>query len=219
MKKYLQAIKDCPLFFGIGDDELLRMLSCLGATVGRFDKRETVFAEGSDARRIGVVLSGSVRVEKVDYYGNRSILSNLSSQGIFGDEFSLAGDRRLPVSVAANEDCVIMFIEASHILHTCHNNCAFHQRLIFNLMKNLALKNILFHQRIEITSKRTTREKLLAYLSLSAEEAGGASFEIPFDRQELADFLEVDRTGLSSEIGRLVREGIIKNEKRKFTLL
>ena len=86
-------------------------------------------------------------------------------------------------------------------------------------MKNLALKNILFHQRIEITSKRTTREKLLAYLSLSAEEAGVPSFEIPFDRQELADFLEVDRTGLSSEIGRLVREGIIKNEKRKFTLL
>jgi CRP-like cAMP-binding protein len=112
-----------------------------------------------------------------------------------------------------------MLIDCSHILHTCHNNCGFHQKLIFNLMRELALKAILFHQRVEITSKRTTREKLLAYLNTQAQRAGGDSFEIPFDRQELADFLMVDRSGLSSEIGKLKKEGVLEVEKNRFTLL
>jgi CRP-like cAMP-binding protein len=155
----------------------------------------------------------------VDYYGNRSILSEVAPSEIFGEAFACAESRNLPISVIATDPCEVMLIECSHILHTCQNNCGFHQALIFNLMKDLATKNILFHQRIEITAKRSTREKLLAYLVLQAKNTGYDSFEIPFDRQELADYLEVDRSGLSAEISKLRKEGILESQKNRFTLL
>jgi len=112
-----------------------------------------------------------------------------------------------------------MLIECNHILHTCSNNCGFHQQLIFNLMKDLATKTILFHQKIEIISKRSTRDKLMTYLMLQAKKEGSDSFDIPFDRQELADYLEVERSGLSAEISKLKKEGIINNQKNHFELL
>ena len=112
-----------------------------------------------------------------------------------------------------------MLIDCQHILHTCQNNCGFHQQLIFNLMKGLALKNIQFHQKIGITSKRSTREKLLAYLDLQSKKNGSRAFEIPFDRQELADYLEVERSGLSAEISKLRREGVLRCDRSRFELL
>ena len=219
MKKYLKILKKCPLFANIEDEDLLRMLKCLDAKIGSFDKKYTVFAEGSPAKYIGVVLSGSVQVIQVDYYGNRSILSVMGEGEVFAEAFACAELREIPVSVIADEPSEIMFIDSSHILHTCHNNCGFHQQLIFNLMKDLAVKTIMFHQRIEITSKRTTREKLLAYLAMQARRAGSNSFDIDFDRQELADYLEVERSGLSAEISKLRREGILENHKNHFELL
>ena len=219
MKKYLKILKKCPLFANIEDEDLLRMLKCLDAKIGSFDKKYTVFAEGSPSKYIGVVLSGSVQVIQVDYYGNRSILSVMREGEVFAEAFACAELREIPVSVIADEPSEIMFIDSSHILHTCHNNCGFHQQLIFNLMKDLAVKTIMFHQRIEVTSKRTTREKLLAYLAMQARRAGSNSFDIDFDRQELADYLEVERSGLSAEISKLRREGMIENHKNHFELL
>ena len=219
MKKYLEILKKCPLFHGIAEDNLLRMLTCLGARVTAFDKKYTIFAEGTPARHIGIVLSGAAQIIQVDYYGNRSILAGVGPSEIFGESFACAESRNLPISIIASEPCEVMLIECSHILHTCQNNCGFHQALIFNLMKDLATKNILFHQRIEITAKRSTREKLLAYLVLQAKNAGSDSFDIPFDRQELADYLEVDRSGLSAEISKMRKEGILESSKHHFTLL
>ena len=219
MKKYLEILKKCTLFEQIEDEKLIRMLGCLGAKTVSFDKKYTVFAEGSPAKYIGIVLSGSVQVVQVDYYGNRSILSEMSCGEVFAEAFACAEVGTIPVSVIANEPCEVMLIDCGHILHTCENNCCFHQQLIFNLMKDLAKKTILFHQRIEITSKRTTREKLMTYLALQAKKANSNSFNIPFDRQELADYLEVDRSGLSAEISKLRNEGILKSEKNHFVLL
>ena len=219
MKKYKKVLKNCPLFAGIAEDDLMRMLVCLGATVEEFDKKFTVIAEGNPARYIGIVLSGSVQIARVDYYGNRSILAEARASEVFGEAFACAETESIPVTVTAIGPCEIMLIDCSHILHTCQNNCGFHQQLIFNLMKDLATKTILFHQKIEITSKRSTREKLMTYLMLCAKKAGSSSFEIPFDRQELADYLEVERSGLSAEIGKLKKEGIIDCEKNRFELL
>ncbi len=219
MKKYLEILGRCPLFYKIAHDDLLRMLGCLGAHVVSFDKQYTVFAEGSQARYIGIVLSGSVHVVQIDYFGNRSLLAHLRAAEVFGEAFACAEAESIPVTVIADEPCEIMLIECGHILHTCQNHCGFHQQLIFNLMKDLAAKTILFHQRIEITSKRTTREKLLAYLAIRAKAEHGRSFDIPFDRQELADYLEVDRSGLSAEIGKLQKEGVIVCRKNHFELL
>ena len=122
MKKYLEILKKCPLFNGIAEDNLLRMLTCLGARVTAFDKKYTIFAEGTPARHIGIVLSGSAQIIQVDYYGNRSILSEVASSEIFGEAFACAESRNLPISVIATDPCEVMLIECSHILHTCQNN-------------------------------------------------------------------------------------------------
>lgn len=195
------------------------MLGCLDVRIESFDKKYTVLAEGGKAKYVGVVLSGRVQVSRIDYFSNRSLLANIGPGELFGEAFACAEVQELPVTVTATEKSEIMLIEARRILHTCSNNCSFHNSLIYNLMKDLAMKTISFHKRLEITSRRTTRDKLMAYLSLMAKEKRSSTFEIPFDRQELADYLEVDRSGLSSEIGKLKKEGIIEADKKFFTLI
>jgi CRP-like cAMP-binding protein len=219
LKKYPEILKKCPLFDKIEDEYLSRMLTCLGGRVMSFDKKYTVFAEGTRAKYIGILLSGSLHVIQVDYYGNRNILSVIKPGEVFAEAFACAETESLPVTVIADEPSEVMLIDSSHILHTCSNNCGFHQQLIYNLMKDLAAKTIMFHQRIEITSKRTTREKLLSYLNTQSKRVGNTEFDIPFDRQELADYLEVDRSGLSAEISKLRREGIIECRKNHFVML
>ncbi|MBQ8344984.1 MAG: Crp/Fnr family transcriptional regulator [Clostridia bacterium] len=219
MKKYLEILKKCPLFDGIQEEELLTCLGCLGARVAAFDKKYTVMAEGSPARYVGVVLSGSVQIMQMDYDGNRSLLSRIGAAGVFAEAFACAAVPALPVSVIACEPCEIMLIDSNRILTTCANNCAHHRSMIYNLMKDLAAKTLVFHRKLEVVSKRTTEEKLMTYLGLRAKEVGSRRFTIPFDRQELADYLEVERSGLSSVIGRLKREGRIANRKNEFELL
>ncbi len=219
MEKFIEILKSVPLFDSIDNKELLRMLGCLGAKIEVYDKKQTVFAAGGTAKYIGIVLDGSVQTLRDDYYGNRSILAESYPSELFAEAFACAELRELPVTVIASEPTTVMLIECAHILHTCHKGCDFHHRLIFNLMRDLATKNIDCHNKMEITSKRTTREKLLAYLEIKAKQVGSPSFEIPFDRQELADYLEVDRSGLSAEIGKMKRDGLIEAEKRRFTLL
>lgn len=219
MKKYFKILRKCPLFDGIADENLTALLGCLNARLETFDKKYTIVAEGNPAKYIGIILSGSAQIIRNDYYGNRSIVSVIEPSELFGEAFACAGVRSIPVSVIANEPSEVMLIDCQHILHTCTNNCEFHRQLIFNLMKDLAVKSIMFHQKLEITSKRTTREKLMAYLMLQAEKADSNSFDIPFDRQELADYLEVDRSGLSSEISKLRHEGVLESTRKHFVLL
>ena len=219
MKKYLEILKKSPLFFGIDDESLLTMLACLGAKIDNFDKKYTVFREGSSAKYLGIVLSGEVQILNTDYFGNRNILSIIGQSELFAEAFAAAGVTSMPVSVIASKESEIMFIDCAHILHTCQNGCGFHHQLIYNLMKDLADKSIMFHKKIDIISKRTTREKLLSYLMLCSKESGKTGFTIPFDRQELADYLGVDRSGLSVEISKLRNEGILESRKKYFKLL
>ena len=219
MKKYFSVLKKCPLFSGIEEEKLSGLLGCLGARVVSFDKKYTVFAEDSAANYIGIVLFGRVQIIRYGYDGSRSILAEAAASEMFCEAFACAELDAIPVTVIAAEPSEIMLIDCRHILRTCQNACGFHQQLIFNLMKNLAVKNIMLHNKSEITSKRTTREKLWAYLMLEAHERGAKSFDISFNRQELADYLEVDRSGLSVEIGRLIKDGLIKSRKNHFEIL
>lgn len=219
MKKYFSALRKCPLFDRINDDELLALLGCLRANVDSFDKKFTIFAEGTPAKHIGILLNGSAQITRNDFYGNRSIVSGISPGEMFGEAFACSELEELPVSIIANEPCEVMLIDCRHLLHTCTNACGFHQQLIYNLMKDLAAKNLSFHQKMEVISKRNTREKLMTYLLQQAKKAGSSTFEIPFDRQELADYLEVDRSGLSAEIGKLRKEGVLESSKSRFALL
>lgn len=219
MKKYLKILRNCPLFDQIEEESLMAMLGCLGAKVATFDKKYTIIAEGDPAKYIGIVLSGSAQIVQVDYYGNRSILTGVEPSQVFAEAFACAEVHSIPVTVIANEPCEVMLIDCQRILHACINTCDFHQQLIFNLMKDLAEKTLLFHQKIEILSKRSTREKLMTYLMLQAKKAGSGRFDIPFDRQELADYLEVDRSGLSAEISKLRQEGVLESCRKHFELL
>ena len=219
MEKYFSVLRQCPLFNDITDADLNLLLRCLGAKVIAFDKKYTIFAEGAPARHIGVLLSGSAQILQIDYYGNRSILSEVRPSEMFGESFACADMAVSPVSVIANEPSEVMLIDCSRILHACTCACGFHQQMIFNLMKNIARKNIQFHQTVDILSRHSTREKLLAYLMFYAKKEGSSKFEIPFDRQELADYLKVDRSGLSAEISKLRKEGVLLSNRKTFELL
>ncbi|MBE6644494.1 MAG: Crp/Fnr family transcriptional regulator [Ruminococcaceae bacterium] len=219
MKKYLPVLKRCPLFCDVSDEKIIVLLSCLGAKVEHFEKKCTIFNEGTCTKYIGIVLTGTVQIIQDDYYGNRSIVSAVESAEMFAEAFACAEMSEIPVSVVTDEPSEIMFIDSSHILHTCSNNCGFHQQLIFNLVKALASKTLSYYQKIEFVSKRSTREKLLSYLSYQAKKNNSSSFKIPFDRQELADYLEVERSGLSAEIGKMQKEGLIKSRKNYFEIL
>lgn len=219
MKKFFQILRQCALFREIADGEVEEMLGCLGARVVIYGKKDTVIGEGEPVRYIGIVLSGRLQVVQVDYFGNRSIVGNLEPSDLFGESFACAGVTEMPVNVICAEDSEVMLIDHHRIMYPCSNACGFHRKLIDNLLKVVAMKNLAFHQKIEIISKRTTREKLMAYLLLQAKIRNKSSFEIPYDRQELADFLGVDRSGLSAEIGKLRKEGILESERNQFKLL
>lgn len=219
MKKYFDVLRKCSLFNQIRDNDLIPLLGCLGAKVENYEKKNTILAEGNPAKYIGIMLSGSAQIIQNDYYGNRNILSGVEKADVFGEAFACAEVSAMPVMVMANEACEVMLIDCSRVMHVCSSACGFHQQIIYNLMKGLAVKNIMFHQKIEITSKRSTREKLMTYLMLQAKKAKSSRFDIPFDRQELADYLEVERSGLSAEISKLRKEGVIESHRKHFELL
>lgn len=219
MRKYFDILKKCILFDGIDSESLETMLGCINARVRTYEKGDTVIGENSPARYIGIVLSGSVQIERTDYYGNRSILTTAEESDIFAESFACAEAESMPVDIIASRKSEIMLIDCRKVTHTCANSCEFHGRMIYNLMKIIAAKNIQLNQKAEITSKRTTREKLMAYLLMCAKKSNSDIFCIPYDRQTLADFLGVDRSGLSAEISKMRNEGIIESRKNLFRLL
>ncbi len=219
MKEYVPIMTRCSLFQGIRPEELSPMLACLGARVSEVRKNQVIFREGDPAKYVGVVLTGAVQLVREDFCGNRSIVAHVGPTELFGESYACAGASALPVSVVASEDSRVMLIDCRRITVSCSSACAFHSRMIYNLLQVVAKKNLVFDQKIEITSKRTTREKLMAYLLTQAKLQGSNSFTIPYDRQALADYLEVDRSAMSAEIGKLRRDGVIDCRRSHFTLL
>ena len=218
MKKYLEILKRCPLFHTIAEPDLLAMLSCLGATVHPYEKNAPILTEGDAASRLGILLSGTAQIIRIDFYGNRSIVAALSPSELFGEAFACAELPAVPVHVQAESACTVLWLDIQRILRPCETACSFHNQMIFHLMKVLAAKNILLNQKIEILSKRTTREKLMTYLLMVAKQQGSNQITIPYDRQALADFLGVDRSGLSTEISKLRKEKKLDCRKNVFQL-
>ena len=218
MQKYMDCLAACPLFEGIEESGLSATLACLGAYPRRCERGETILSEGEPVRHLGVVLSGAVQIVRMGYDGSRSILSKLGPADLFAEAFACAGLETMPVHVIAAEKAEVLLLPAERILHPCGHPCGHHHQMIYNLMRILATKNLAFHRKTEITAQRTTRGKLMTYLLLEAKRAGSRSFDVPFDRQELADYLGVDRSGLSAEIGRLRREGVLSCTRSHFTL-
>lgn len=219
MKEFFEILKHCPLFEGIPLEDLDAMLSCIGGHTVEVGKGQSIFQEGDPATHVGMVLSGAVRLVRADYYGNRSIVAHIGPAELFGETYACAAVTALPVSVVADTDSKVLLMDCRRITTSCTNACVFHNRMIFNLLRMVATKNLVFDQKIQVTSQRTTREKLMAYLLNQAKLQGSSSFTIPYDRQGLADYLEVDRSGLSAEISKLRKEGILESERNHFVLL
>lgn len=214
--EFLQKV---PLFAGISAPDLPALMACLSATVRSYEKDETIFMAGQPATSVGIVISGSAHVLNEDFMGNRTIIAALGEGELFGESMACAHVERLPVSVVATEKCRAMLIDYRRIVSTCPSSCSFHNRLIANMLTIVASKNVILNQKVEIISRRSTREKLIAYLSAQAQRAGSNSFTIPFRRQDLADFLCVERSAMSAALSKLQKEGMIKTSKNKFELL
>ena len=218
MNNNVEILRKVKLFDAI-DDKLEDMLQCLGSEEKKYDRGEIILMTGQPVTSVGVVLSGEVQIIQEDYYGNRSILTELKPGHIFGEAFASAGIRESPVTILAKSNCRIMFLAIERIISTCPNSCIFHIQLMENLLKILARKNILLSSKNQLLSQRTIRDKVLSYLGLQAEKKGSLEFEIPFSRNELADFLCVDRSALSRVLSQLKKDGTIEYQNQHFRLL
>ncbi|WKY47227.1 Crp/Fnr family transcriptional regulator [Eubacteriaceae bacterium ES3] len=217
MQKYTELLKNVKLFSGI-DNDLPAMLDCLGSQEKCYHKGDLIFVSGQAINSVGIVLQGELQVIQEDYNGNRTILTELRSTQIFGEALACAGILESPVSVLSKTDSKILFISVSRIINTCSSSCSFHNRLIENLLKILARKNIQLSDKNQLLSHRSIREKVLSYLSMQAEKNSSSDFNIPFNRNELADFLCVDRSALSRVLSALAKEGVVSVSGRHFTL-
>lgn len=219
MEQVISQLQNSAIFSGITRQEISALLGSLRPVARSYDKNEIIWQEGESAHTVGLVLRGKVLVLRDDFWGNRSILGEAAAGDLFGEAYACAESQNLTVSVLAAEPCEVLFVEIAHTLKMCNHACSFHLRLIQNLMQILAGKNLMLARKIDHLSRRTTREKLLAYLSWQAQVHGSSTFDIPFNRQQLADYLSVDRSALSQELSRMKRAGLVDFTRSHFTLL
>ena len=218
MKDFFPVIRSSPLFFGISGEEIAAMLSCLQAETKEFPKDAFVLRAGDTAESIGLVLTGSVLVLQEDVWGNRNILSKAGPGQTFAAAFACAPGARLNASVLAETPVTAMFLNVKRLLNVCPSACVHHNRIIRNLLGELAEKNLRFSEKLAHMGQRTTRSKLMSYLSAEAQRFGKTEFDIPFSRQQLADYLGVERSGLSLELGKMRDEGLLDFRKSHFVL-
>lgn len=220
MKEYdWELVEKSPLFSGMNKEEVRQALQCLGSEQKIYEKDAYIFQHGETITQIGLILSGSAIIQKEDFWGNCDIISHVSKGELFGESFACMEMKEMPVSVVCKERTEVLFLTYQKIIRTCPRSCDFHQKLLQNMIRVMATKNFMLMGKMEHMMKRTTREKLLSYLSEQAMWKKSDTFQIPFDRQELADYLGVDRSAMSSELGKLKKDGILQFHKNKFILL
>lgn len=216
MKEYFDAIKTNPLFAGIGLCDFEHMLSCMESRVESYEKGESILLAGNPVRAIGLVLSGSVQVQSEDAQGKQNLMAELEAGELFGEVFACAGIAQSPVSVVAARACRVLRLNYRKVVTTCSSVCPFHTKLIENMLALLAQKNLMLHEKMEILSKRTTRERLLLYFE--KQRKGAVRFRIPLSREELAAYLCVERSAMSAELSRMQRDGLIRYTRNEVEL-
>jgi len=217
MERYRGVIQNIGLFKGIAPETLASMLDCLQAQTVTYKKGSFVLSAGEKPEYVGALLSGQLQITRDDADGNRTLLTTLAPSDIFAEVFCCAGVDESPVNVMADADSTVMLLQFSRVLHTCPNSCQFHQTLIENMMRQIAQKSLYLQDRIEIIRIKSVRVKVLSYLNTFPVERG-RSFTIPFNREEMADYLCVERSALSHELMRMKQDGLIDYYRNKFTL-
>lgn len=228
MEKYISMLVNLPFFAGISPKEMGVLLQSLAAVEERFEKGQVLYRQGDRLKRMGIVLEGSLSLEREDFWGNRSILAVVEAGEVFGEVYACRKDRTLNINVTAQTKTKVLLLDLEPVLEGRRLNGkargdeamrGIYARLAVNLVHILAEKTWFMSHKTEYLSGRGIREKVEAYLSAQARRAGGSQFDIPFNRQELADFLSVDRSALSRELGKMKREGILDYRKNHFRLL
>ncbi len=219
MKEYYSTLSNIELFSGINYDELSRLLVCLDANVVSFKKGEFIWLQGDENYHVGIVLEGKVNIIKEDMMGSRSLIAGIEAPHIFGESIVSAEISSVPVSVQASADSKIMLIDFKRIIKSCASSCAFHTRLIQNMMKIIAQKNIYLNEKIDYLKKTTTRQKLAAYILNQVHSKNYSFIRLPLNREDLADYLGVNRSALSRELSKMKRDGLIEYKKSSFSIL
>ena len=218
MEEFVPVLKRTKLFSGVGDEDISAMLSCLGARLNRYKKGEYVLRQGEHLSDILVLVKGGLHIQRDDYWGNRSILGNIGEGEIFGEAYIAPESGPLLNDVIAIEDSSVFFFDVRRVITTCSSACRFHTIVVQNLFFAVSDKNRGLVQKLDYMSRRTTREKLISYLSEEAKKQNSAEFTIPFNRQQLADYLAVDRSAMSNELGKMRDEGLLEFQKNRFKL-
>ena len=219
MKKFIPILKKTQMFSNVDENEINSMLSCLNARTISYKKGEYVFRQGEYLNNITVLVEGGLHVQSDDYWGNRSIINVITIGEMFGEAYAALGSGALLNDVVAVEDSTVIFFDVRRILTVCSSACKFHSLVVQNLFFAISEKNRMLVQKLGHMAKRSTREKLISYLSEESKRQSSPTFTIPFNRQQLADFLSVDRSAMSNELCKMRDEGLLIFEKNKFTLL
>ena len=212
------VLKDAPLFGGISENEAENMLACLGARKQSFEKDAYILKIGDRPESIGLMLSGSALIVQEDFWGNRNILIKVTPPDIFSETYACSPGALMSYDVVAESRCDVLWLNVNRILTTCPTACSYHSRIIRNLLSQIASKNLRLNEKITHVGQRSTRSKILSFLSSEAQKHNNREFDIAYNRQQLADYLSVERSALSAELSRLRDEGVIDFRKNHFVL-
>jgi len=218
MEQYLFILRNSPFFQGMTEEEILSVLHCVNATVLRKKKDDYILRVGDSTETMGLVLRGAVLVLQEDLWGHRNIIHRIGSGEFFAEAFAATSGSVLDVNIVADEDTEVMLLHMGRLLQTCLHACDHHNRLVRNLVSVMARRVMNLNEKITHMAKRSTREKLLSYLSAESIRQGKLSFTIPYDRQQLADYLCVERAAMSVELSKLQKEGFLKTNRNRFAL-
>lgn len=218
MKNYYNQIKNSPIFFGMNEDELKGLLECFNARIRNYDDGEMIIRQGDMINNIYLILEGAVNIEKDSYWGRRIIVSRLGVNNNIALSFVASKNITSGIDAVSIGNSKILILNYEKCTSMCQNACTRHKVLINNLFEILSKENIELLQKIENISQKTIREKLLTYFSNEARKNKSNIFEIPFNRQDLADYLNIDRSAMSFELSKMQKDGLIKFDKNKFML-
>ncbi len=206
------------IFRGMSESEIEETLAALSGIEKKYKKGSAILHAGKTTELMGLVLEGSVTIESNDIWGNRTILSHVGKGQSFAETYALLENEPMLVDVTANEDCRILFLRIGSLRQLISSSNSWTQKLVTNLLTISALKNLVLSGRSFHTSPKTIRGRVMAYLNSVSLQKGSREFDIPFDRQQLADYLNLERTALSKELGKMQKDGIISVSRNHFII-
>lgn len=211
-------LANTPLFKGITQKEIEQILPCLLAEKKVYEKGDFIYRIGDHIHSMGLLLTGKLSIENDDLWGNKTILGLITPGNVFAETYACIPEEQLMVNIVAVEASQILSLNVARLLSTCKNNCDFHNKLIRNVLTISAQKNLNLSRRSFHTAAKTIRARLLSYLSYEATINGSYEFDIPFNRQQLADYLNLDRSALSNELSKMTRDGFLTTTQNHFII-